>query len=127
MGITLALQARADGQGLAAAASQSPGPHAVVTSTMRGSNDCVAGVAAAGVRERECCLLVLNLVSSTLPCIRRPRPRLILVSLHGVMGIDGIGGELTRLESVTPLCEELNDLRAVRDGDPITVGIGVPE
>jgi hypothetical protein len=26
-------------------------------------------------RERECCLLVLNLVSSTLPCIRRPRPR----------------------------------------------------
>jgi hypothetical protein len=23
---------------------------------------------------RECCLLVLNLVSSTLPCIRRPRP-----------------------------------------------------
>jgi hypothetical protein len=28
------------------------------------------------VRERECCLLVLNLVSSTLPCIRRPRPRL---------------------------------------------------
>ena len=26
--------------------------------------------------ERECCLLVLNLVSSTLPCIRRPRPRL---------------------------------------------------
>ena len=28
------------------------------------------------VRERECCLLVLNLVSSTLPCIRRQRPRL---------------------------------------------------
>jgi hypothetical protein len=27
-------------------------------------------------RERECCLLVLNLVSSTLPCIRQPRPRL---------------------------------------------------
>ncbi len=27
-------------------------------------------------RERVCCLLVLNLVSSTLPCIRRPRPRL---------------------------------------------------
>jgi hypothetical protein len=26
--------------------------------------------------KRECCLLVLNLVSSTLPCIRRPRPRL---------------------------------------------------
>ena len=26
--------------------------------------------------ERECCLLVLNLVSSTLSCIRRPRPRL---------------------------------------------------
>ena len=29
-----------------------------------------------GRQERECCLLVLNLVSSTLPCIRRPRPRL---------------------------------------------------
>jgi len=27
-------------------------------------------------QERECCLLVLNLVSSTLPCIRQPRPRL---------------------------------------------------
>jgi hypothetical protein len=25
-------------------------------------------------RESVCCLLVLNLVSSTLPCIRRPRP-----------------------------------------------------
>ena len=24
--------------------------------------------------ERECCLLVLNLVSSTLPCIRQPGP-----------------------------------------------------
>ncbi len=28
-------------------------------------------------KERVCCLLVLNLVSSTLPCIRRPGPRLI--------------------------------------------------
>ena len=28
------------------------------------------------MRERVCCLLVLNLVSSTLPFIRRPRPRL---------------------------------------------------
>ena len=27
-------------------------------------------------RERVCCLLVLNLVSSTLSCIRQPRPRL---------------------------------------------------
>ena len=27
-------------------------------------------------RERVCCLLVLSLVSSTLPCIRQPRPRL---------------------------------------------------
>jgi hypothetical protein len=32
-------------------------------------------------RERECCLLVLNLVSSTLPCIRQPRPRLQFVPL----------------------------------------------
>jgi hypothetical protein len=30
------------------------------------------------VHERECCLLVLNLVSSTLSCIRQPRPRLII-------------------------------------------------
>ena len=29
--------------------------------------------------ERECCLLVLNLVSSTLSCIRQPRPRLVCV------------------------------------------------
>ena len=28
------------------------------------------------VSERVCCLLVLNLVSSTLPCIRQPGPRL---------------------------------------------------
>jgi hypothetical protein len=28
------------------------------------------------MRERVCCLLVLNLVSSTLSCIRQPRPRL---------------------------------------------------
>ena len=27
------------------------------------------------IPERECCLLVLDLVSSTLPCIRQPRPR----------------------------------------------------
>jgi hypothetical protein len=29
-------------------------------------------------RERVCCLLVLNLVSSTLSCIRQPRPRLLV-------------------------------------------------
>jgi len=33
--------------------------------------------------ERECCLLVLNLVSSTLPCIRRPRPRLRVLDVCG--------------------------------------------
>ena len=31
------------------------------------------------VRESVCCLLVLNLVSSTLPCIRQPGPRLSTV------------------------------------------------
>ncbi len=31
-------------------------------------------------RERVCCLLVLNLVSSTLPCIRQPGPRLIIIT-----------------------------------------------
>ncbi len=31
-----------------------------------------------GMVESVCCLLVLNLVSSTLPCIRRPRQRLLI-------------------------------------------------
>ena len=35
------------------------------------------------VGERVCCLLVLNLVSSTLPCIRRPRPRLRVLDVCG--------------------------------------------
>jgi hypothetical protein len=34
-------------------------------------------------RERVCCLLVLNLVSSTLSCIRRPRPRLLVLDVCG--------------------------------------------
>ena len=33
--------------------------------------------------ERVCCLLVLNLVSSTLPCIRQPRPRLRVLDICG--------------------------------------------
>ena len=33
--------------------------------------------------ERECCLLVLNLVSSTLSCIRQPRPRLRVLDVCG--------------------------------------------
>jgi hypothetical protein len=32
---------------------------------------------------RECCLLVLSLVSSTLPCIRQPRPRLRVLDICG--------------------------------------------
>jgi len=36
-----------------------------------------------GFSERECCLLVLNLVSSTLPCIRQPRPRLRVLDVCG--------------------------------------------
>ena len=35
------------------------------------------------IRERECCLLVLNLVSSTLSCIRQPRPRLRVLDVCG--------------------------------------------
>jgi hypothetical protein len=35
------------------------------------------------LKERECCLLVLNLVSSTLPCIRQPRPRLRVLDVCG--------------------------------------------
>ncbi len=34
-------------------------------------------------RERECCLLVLNLVSSTLSCICQPRPRLRVLDVCG--------------------------------------------
>jgi hypothetical protein len=37
----------------------------------------------AGDKERECCFLVLNLVSSTLPCIRQPRPRLRVLDVCG--------------------------------------------
>jgi len=33
--------------------------------------------------ERECCLLVLNLVSSTLSCICRPRPQLLVLDVCG--------------------------------------------
>ena len=36
-----------------------------------------------GGGERECCLLVLNLVSSTLSCIRQPRPRLRVLDVCG--------------------------------------------
>ena len=36
-------------------------------------------------RERVCCLLVLNLVSSTLSCIRQPRPRLRVLDVCGVV------------------------------------------
>ncbi len=39
--------------------------------------------AVARVSERQCCLLVLNLVSSTLSCIRRPRPRLRVLDVRG--------------------------------------------
>ena len=35
------------------------------------------------VAERECCLLVLNLVSSTLSCIRQPRPRFLVLDVCG--------------------------------------------
>ena len=35
------------------------------------------------IRERVCCLLVLNLVSSTLSCIRQPRPRLRVLDVCG--------------------------------------------
>ena len=38
-------------------------------------------------RERECCLLVLNLVSSTLPCIRQPRPRLRVLDICGFVSV----------------------------------------
>jgi hypothetical protein len=41
-----------------------------------------AGTAYA-VMQRECCLLVLNLVSSTLSCIRHERPRLLVLDVCG--------------------------------------------
>ena len=39
------------------------------------------------VLERECCLLVLNLVSSTLPCIRQPSPRLRVLDICGFVSV----------------------------------------
>ena len=36
---------------------------------------------------RECCLLVLNLVSSTLSWIRRPRPRLLVLDVCGFVQV----------------------------------------
>ena len=42
-----------------------------------------ARAVAVAVRERECCLLVLSLVSSTLPCIRQPRLRLRVLGICG--------------------------------------------
>jgi hypothetical protein len=44
---------------------------------------CDDGAGARCGLERECCLLVLNLVSSTLPCIRQPRPRLRVLDVCG--------------------------------------------
>ena len=41
------------------------------------------GASGPATGERECCLLVLNLVSSTLSCIRRPRPRLLVLDVCG--------------------------------------------
>ena len=41
----------------------------------------------AGPAERECCLLVLNLVSSTLSCIRQPRPRFRVLDV--IMSVAG--------------------------------------
>ena len=62
---------------------QSAGCKAQKKSVIRAHNRCweyLRGANSTHVeakrRERECCLLVLNLVSSTLPCIRQPRPRL---------------------------------------------------
>jgi len=41
------------------------------------------GLGSSSLIERECCLLVLNLVSSTLSCIRQPRPRLRVLDVCG--------------------------------------------
>jgi hypothetical protein len=40
-----------------------------------------------GGGKRECCLLVLNLVSSTLPCIRQPRPRFRVLDICGFVSV----------------------------------------
>ena len=52
-----------------------------------------------------CCLLVLNLVSSTLSCIRQPRPRLVVVALPHARTIvehDPIGAEVTLFRPTIP-------------------------
>ena len=46
-------------------------------------NGVTKQVSAWGGSERVCCLLVLNLVSSTLSCIHQPRPRLRVLDVCG--------------------------------------------
>jgi hypothetical protein len=53
---------------------------------MEGNSEAAEGIPAgfpSGGKERVCCLLVLNLVSSTLPCIRQPGPRLRVLGVCG--------------------------------------------
>ena len=74
-------------------------------------------------RERVCCLLVLNLVSSTLPCIRRPRPRLRVLDVcgfaqkGGTRGQRGGGthGQVGSMSSGTCTCEARTE--SVRNQD----------
>ncbi len=53
--------------------------------------------------ERECCLLVLNLVSSTLPCIRQPRQTV----LHLIISPSFVHGSWSHHCVVAYLCSHL--------------------
>ncbi len=57
--------------------------HATAATTSRAQKTASLASRGPDAGERECCLLVLRLVSSTLPCIRQPRPRLRVLDICG--------------------------------------------
>jgi hypothetical protein len=66
-------------------------------------------------RERECCLLVLSLVSSTLPCIRQPRLRLKKTDLCSLWSVT-VNGPCDReplSSSEAPRAPELDSVQGL--------------
>jgi hypothetical protein len=70
--------------------------------------------------KRECCLLVLNLVSSTLPCIRQPRPRRRVVSATLVPAPERLRGARRPLAALPLHCVR-NRVQPVRKFQSIAI------